>query len=104
MRTYNEYLIQSLQDPEEAQAYLAAALEEYNNDRDLTALMFALQALAYAQGGLASLAEKAQVNRQNLYRIFSGKRSPKWETMEAILHGLGFKISIELLDRSTKRS
>ncbi len=83
---------------------LAAVLEEYNNDRDLTVLMFALQALAYAQSGLASLAEKARVNRQNLYRIFSGKRSPKRETMEAILHGLDFKLSIELLDRSIERS
>ncbi len=97
MRTYSEYLIESLKDPMEAQAYLTAALEDYNNERDLVALMFSLQALAYAQGGLGVLAQKAGINRQNLYRIFGGKRSPKWETMEAILHGLGFKISVELL-------
>lgn len=101
MKTYKEYLIQSLKDTQEAQAYLMAALDEYKKDRDLAALMFALQALVQAQGGVAQLAKKSQVNRQNLHKIFSGKRSPKWETMEAILNGLGFRTSIEPLDSTS---
>jgi probable addiction module antidote protein len=100
VRSYREYLIEELQDPEEAQAYLNAAFEEYESDKHLEALMLALHTVAQAQGGLSLLAKKSQINRQNLYKIFAGKRSPKWETMEAILHGLGFKLSLEPLSKN----
>lgn len=95
MRTFREYLIETLQDPEEGQAYLIAALEEYNTSRDLEAFLIALHSLAMAQGGLSALARKSDMNRQNLHKILSGKRSPKWETMGAILQGLGYKLSVE---------
>lgn len=106
MKNYKDYLIESLKDPLEAQAYLEVTLEEYKNDRDLAALMYSLQALVQAQGGMAQLAKRSHVNRQNLYKIFSGKRSPKWETMEAILNGLGFRTSIKPLNAEShlKRS
>ncbi len=98
LRIFREALIEKLHDPEEAQAYLAAALEEYNLHRDLEAFLLALHSLALAQGGLADLAKKSDLNRQNLHKILSGKRSPKWETMGAILQGLGFKFSVEPVD------
>ena len=38
---YDEWLIEQLKDPEEALSYLEAALEEYREDNDFTALRYA---------------------------------------------------------------
>lgn len=103
LRTFREYLIETLQDPEEAQAYLGAALEEYSLHRDLEAFLIALHSIAIAQGGLAQLAQKTDLNRQNLYKIFSGNSSPKWDTMGRILQGLGYKLSVEPFDPIQKK-
>lgn len=51
---YHTYLIESLRDPEEAVAYLNAAIEDGN----LELLMMAIQNVAEAQGGLEGLAKK----------------------------------------------
>ena len=94
MGTLRECIIEMVKDPEEAEAYLNAALDEYVEFRDLGAFLLALKTITIAQGGVGFLAKKAGVNRQNLYKILSGKRSPRWETMEALFKGLGYKISL----------
>jgi DNA-binding phage protein len=44
---------------------------------------------------MSRLAERAHLNRQNLYKVFSGNRSPRLDTLSAILHGLGLRLSVE---------
>lgn len=95
---YREDLIESLRDPEEAAAYLKVALEEYEQDRDSEFFLKALRNVAEAQGGISVLAKKTHLNRQNLYRALSGKGNPTFITLETIMHALGFRLSIELLD------
>jgi DNA-binding phage protein len=56
-RSYDEWLIEHLKDPEEAQTYLEASLEEYEKDGDTTALLLALRSVAQAQGGIGKLAK-----------------------------------------------
>ncbi len=92
LRNYDEWLIESLEDPEEARLYLRAAFEEYEKDQDLDILMHSIWAYAKSQG-VSDLAKKTKINRQNLYRIFSGERNPRWKTMESIIQGVGFKLS-----------
>lgn len=101
MGSLRECIIEMVKDPEEAEAYLNAALDEYAEFRDLEALLLALRTITIAQGGVGYLAKKAGVNRQNLYKILSGKRSPRWETMEALLRGLGYKISLTRIHKIT---
>ena len=96
---YHGDLISSLKDPEEAYGYLHAALEEYQEDNNKEALLSALKNVTKAQGGIAKLARNANLNRQNLYKIFSDKGNPKLDNFGAILKGLGFKLSIEPFDR-----
>ena len=43
-----------LRDPERAQAYLAVALEDYENDKNSDAFLLALRDVAQAHGGLGS--------------------------------------------------
>ena len=48
-RNYDEWLIEQLKDPEEALAYLEAALEEYIADNDVNALGCAVLNFFHAQ-------------------------------------------------------
>jgi probable addiction module antidote protein len=98
MRKYRDYLIETLQDPEEATAYLQVALEEYQADHDTTALLIALRTVAEAQGGLSELARRTHLNRQNLYRTLSSNGNPKLNTLGTILNGLGYRLSVEPLE------
>ncbi len=101
MGTLRECIIEMVKHPKEADAYLNAALDEYAEFRDLEALLLALRTITIAQGGIGFLAKKAGVNRQNLYKILSGKRSPQWKTMEALFKGLGYKISLTRIHTNT---
>ncbi len=95
--SHHEYLIKSLRDPKEAIAYLRVALEEYEQDGDTEFFLLALRNIAEARGGISVLAKKTHLNRQNLYRALSGKGNPTFHTLEAIMHGLGFRLSVEPL-------
>jgi DNA-binding phage protein len=56
--------------------------------------MLALRNVAEAQGGVNTLVKKAEVNRQNLYRILSSKGNPRLSTLGNVIRGLGFRLSI----------
>lgn len=47
--SYHDQLIESLQDPKEANAYLHIAMEEYHKDGDSEALLVALRNIAEAK-------------------------------------------------------
>ena len=94
-RTFNEYFIEKLKNPEEAKAQLELALQEYENDGDTEAFMLILRFIAEAQGGISKLAERSHLNRQNLYKILTCKTIPRFDTTLAIMKGLGYRISVE---------
>lgn len=100
MRKFKEALHEDLKDPFEAKAYLEVALENYEGDKDTEAFLMALRDVADAQGGISKLAQRTHLNRQNLYRALSNRGNPKLETIGTILHGLGFKFSIQSLNKS----
>lgn len=94
-RDYQAYLIQSLQDPDEAVNYLQVALDEYEEDGDPEAFLIALRNVTEACGGITKLAQKVHLSRQHLYRALSSEGNPRIQTLGNILHGLGFRLSIE---------
>ena len=96
--SWDNYMNETLQDSTEAVAYLELALDEYQRDGDTKALMLAIQRVAEAKGGITKLAEETKLNRQNLYRIFSNKISPRFDTLSKILRALGITISFKTLD------
>jgi probable addiction module antidote protein len=95
--SYQKNLIDALSNSEEATAYLKVALEEYETDKDEESFLLALRNVAQAQGGISILAKKTHLNRQNLYRALSKGGNPTFQTLDTILHGLGFRLSIEPL-------
>ena len=98
MRNFREYVKEKLKEPEEAVSYLNTALEEYEKDRDSEAFLLALRTVAEVRGGIAELAKKTNLNRQHLYKTLSNKGNPSLNTLEVVLHGLGFRLSIVPLE------
>jgi probable addiction module antidote protein len=89
--SYQKDLIESLKDPREAAAYLNAAIEE--NDRAI--FLLALRNVAKAHGGMAAIAEKANMNRESLYRMLSKKGNPEIESIYLLLHAMGLRLAVE---------
>lgn len=92
--SYSEQLIDTLKNRNQAKLYLQAALEAYQLDDHAEAFLLALRHVAQAQGGIAKLAEKTQLNRETLYRTLSAKGNPRLQTLSVLLHALGFELTI----------
>ena len=97
-RNYQESLKARLADTAYAKAYLAIALEEYEEDGNIEAFLLAVKDVANAQGGLSKLAARVQLSHQSLDKVLSENGTLQFSTIGAILHGLGFKFSIESLE------
>ncbi|MGM0424769.1 MAG: addiction module antidote protein [Thermodesulfobacteriota bacterium] len=97
--SYQQDLIQSLQDPREAAAYLNAAIE----DGDKNVFLLALRNVAEAHGGMGKIAEKSHLNRENLYRMLSQKGNPEIKSLYALLQAMGLKLSVEPHEQHTEK-
>lgn len=96
LQNFRDYLIEDLKkNPDEISVYLEVSLEEFEHDGDLRALLLALRTVAEVMGGLGILAEKTGLNRQNLYKIFSNKVTPKFSTILLIIKGLGYSFALK---------
>jgi probable addiction module antidote protein len=88
-KSYHESLLQALQDPQAAAEYLTAALE----DGDSAVFLLALRNVADAQG-MCTVASKAQLNRENLYRMLSEQGNPQLGSLTALLDALDLRLAI----------
>jgi probable addiction module antidote protein len=95
---FEEWHLKKLENPKRARAYLQLALEDYEQDHDTEAFLLAIRDVAKARGGIGKLAENTKLNRQSLYKALSSEGNPKLDTLSTILHGLGYRLSIELMD------
>jgi probable addiction module antidote protein len=84
-------LLESLKDPEEAVAYLNAALEENSKE----AFLLALRNIADARG-FVNVSRKAHLSRESMYRMLSEKGNPKFSSLSSLLDSLGLKIAVEV--------
>ena len=89
---YQEELIESLRDPEEAVAYLNAALMDDDERIFLLALKNVLEA---QEGDMTSLAQVTKLNRENLYRMLSKKGNPKLTSIRSVLNALGLELAVQ---------
>ncbi len=88
-KDYRESLLQALQDPGEAAEYLTAALEEGES----AVFLLALRDVADARG-VSTLAAKAQLNRENLYRMLSEHGNPQLDSLTALLDALDLRLAV----------
>jgi len=69
--------------------YLTAAAEDPNPD----VFIAALGDVAKARG-MAQIAKEAGLGRESLYKALTPGAHPRFETINAVLHALGVKISV----------
>jgi probable addiction module antidote protein len=94
--SFDRHLIDLLRDNEKfREGYLNEAINEQVNGVSLA--MF--RNVAEALGGVTKLAKHSGLNRKNLYRALSGERDPAFSTVEGIVHGLGFNIKVEPMNK-----
>jgi len=89
--SYKTFVKGELKNPKLAAAYLNSVLE----DGDDTLFLKALKDVAEAMGGLSYLARKTNLNRANLYKIFSGEGNPEYQTLLNILKVLGLSFAVK---------
>ncbi len=89
-RKYQDYIMEVLQDPEEAAGYLSAAIE----DGDPQIFLICLRNVAKAQGGMVKLSRKSKLNRANLYKVLSRSGNPEVKTLSNILDAFGLQLSV----------
>ena len=91
-RPYRESLLKNLRNPDEAAAYLDAALEA----GDRAAFLLAIKNVIDALGGMTQMARNTGLNRENLYRVLSEQGNPELNSLEKLLKGLGLRLAVEV--------
>jgi probable addiction module antidote protein len=89
--SYRDGLLKSLAKPEEAAAYLNAALA----DGDQDVFLMALRDIADAKG-MSRLAKSAKLNRESMYRMLSRRGNPRLSSLESILQSAGLRLAVEV--------
>jgi probable addiction module antidote protein len=103
-KNYKEHLLERLQNPEDVAGYVNAALDLAIEDQDIATFLLALRDAADAQG-LGKVAEKANLNRENVYRMLSGDGNPRLTSLFSVLFVLGLKLHVEPLEsRANQRA
>jgi len=91
-RPYRESLLKNLRNPDEAAAYLDAALEA----GDRAAFLLAIKNVIDAFGGVTRISRDTGLNRENLYRVLSERGNPELISLEKLLKALGLRLSVEV--------
>jgi probable addiction module antidote protein len=90
---YQDFLHNVLKNDVEFQvAYLKASFEDNYDIPE--AIMKAIKDVAEVRG-ISHLAENAELNRENLYRVLSGNTYPRIDTFFKIINALGMRLTVE---------
>lgn len=92
--SYQDYLVESLKDSEEAAAYIEAILEAENPEPEL--LLSALKDVIEAQSKMNNLSEEAKLNWEKLDKILSDSGGSEVYSLVALLEALGFRLEVTL--------
>ena len=85
---WDDYLGETLADPEKAADYLTACLEE-----GADVFLLAIRDVAKAQGGMSKLSDDTDLAREALYRMFSDTGNPTFSSISTVMESLGIKIN-----------
>jgi probable addiction module antidote protein len=101
---YHDWEVGKLRsDPELAVECLKLALESLNNPDERGGSLLTLRSLAEAYGGLGSVAAKAGISRESLYRSLSPKGNPTLRTLVAVLNTMGLSLSVIPQPKKTRK-
>ena len=97
-QTWQEYLIERLASNEEAAAsYVDVCLEGYQEDGDTAFFLKGIGNIITAKGGVAAIAEKADMTPETLSEVLASEEAPRLDTLRAILGALGYRLASQPL-------
>jgi probable addiction module antidote protein len=76
-------------------AFAVEFLNEVLSDGDQAELLVALRQLSKVHGGMAQVAERAELNPTQLYRALSPSGNPELRSLSAILRAMGLRLAVE---------
>lgn len=74
--------------------YAAAFLDSILEDGDQGELLIALRQMTAAFGGVPAIAERAGLNRTQLYRTLSDRGNPEVRSLMAVLKSMGLRLAV----------
>jgi probable addiction module antidote protein len=97
LKKLDDIIIEDLQQRESLQGFLEDLLEEYENTGDKDTFLRMLKVAAKAKGGVEETAARTGLTRQAVYKIFSGKGNPTFNSLVKIIESLGYRLTIRPL-------
>jgi probable addiction module antidote protein len=92
---YEDGLKAALMNPDEAAAYLNAALEENDQEVFLLALRDIAEARGFPQVAQEPFLESLS-HWENLYPVLLPTRNPQLASLNALLHSMGLRLTVEV--------
>jgi HTH-type transcriptional regulator/antitoxin HigA len=80
--------------PREIDPYVKEIFADYAEDGDSAALLASLRIIARVKG-ISALAEQTGMSRQGLQKALSGKGNPRLDSINSIMHALGYRLKPE---------
>ena len=94
-RSFEEWMIETLQDKEEVKGYFGVVLQEYLEDRDIVPLLDSLRMIAEAQGGSLRLTKCPDPDQQNLDELLEEIPELGWTE---VLEALGYTVTVATVE------
>lgn len=93
--TFEQHIMEELQDEEYQREYLRIHVEEFAKDGDYAIFFKGLERVIKARTSVSKFARDIKINRSNLTNILKGKVKPSFYTVVKILEGLDAKIDVK---------
>lgn len=87
--------------PDEIDGYLTTAFEEYAKDGCTAALLTQLRMIARVKG-VSALAQETGITRNGIQKALSEHGNPKFESINAIMNAMGYRLTPQKLDIHAK--
>jgi len=84
---------------EEVEEYVSIIFEEYAQDGDTAALLSSLRVVCRLKG-LSQVAETSGLSRKGVQKALSEDGNPKFETVNALMHAMGYRLAPQKLQAS----
>jgi probable addiction module antidote protein len=96
-RTLSEITEEYLRNhPEEVDSFVSVLFEEYAQDGDTAALLSSLRIVSRIKG-VSLIAENAGLSRKGVQKALSEDGNPKFESVNAIMHAMGYRFAPQKL-------
>ncbi|MDE1901856.1 MAG: putative addiction module antidote protein [Alphaproteobacteria bacterium] len=79
--------------PEEVDDYVSILFDEYAKDGNTAALLSSLRIVGRVKG-MSRLAEASGITRKGIQKVLSEDGNPKFESVNAIMQAMGYRLAI----------